>query len=172
MTAVLLVLLIAQPAAGRVRALVQHLAAQLSEADRLMAKDPEEAIRLLNALLDDPKGRELEARSPTVRATASRLSTPRPIQLRQGQAQAVVDDMTALLDRKRARFLAGRRAGGDVGFPRRTPRSAPSSASPRGSPEPRGLVPGAGAAPRPTRNWDSTTRSRPTAQRRRRSCAS
>ena len=77
MTAVLLhPLLLAEPAADESAHVVQKLAAQLGEAKRLMEADPEGAVRLLNALLDDPKAREpavavLRPSTPT----ASRLYT-------------------------------------------------------------------------------------------------
>src|ERR1700694_4505476 len=107
MTAVLLAMLIAQPAPDESSRVVQRLAAQLGEANRLMGEDPDGALRLLNALLDEPEARELEGRSPTVRAYREHALYSRgQVLVRQGHAQAVIDDMTALLNRKRARFLA------------------------------------------------------------------
>ena len=86
---------------------MQRLTAQLIEAHRLMAKDPEGAVRLLNAMLDDPKAHELADRSPIVQVYREEALYIRGrAQLRQGQAQTVADDMSVLLDRKRARFLS------------------------------------------------------------------
>jgi len=115
MTAFLLVLLIAQPAPDESARVVQHLAEQMGEVYRTMGADREGAIRLLNALLDDPKARELEGRNRSVRAYREQALCLRgQLQLLQGQApQAIADDMTALLDGKRARFLA--RVAGLVG---------------------------------------------------------
>src|SRR4051794_26398698 len=99
MTTILLVLLFAQPASDESLRIVHELAAQLGEANHLMQKDPEGAIRLLNALLDDPKARELEGRSPSVRAVREQaLYSRSQLQLAQGQTQVVIDEMTALLD--------------------------------------------------------------------------
>jgi hypothetical protein len=105
MTAVLLALLVAQPAPDETVPVVRNLAARLSKALTASEKDPDEAIRLLTAMIDDPKARELEARSPAVRAYREQaLYTRARLHLRQGGAQAVTDDMTALLDRHRALF--------------------------------------------------------------------
>jgi hypothetical protein len=103
MPAVLLALLIAPPPPDESAQIVQHLAVQLREATQHMADDPEKALRLLNALLDDPRARELEGRSPAIRTYREQaLYLRAQVQLRQGRAQAVADDMTALLERKRA----------------------------------------------------------------------
>ena len=56
MTAVLLALVLAQPAPDQSAHVVQNLSRQMTEAVRLMATDPDSAIRQLNALLDDPEG--------------------------------------------------------------------------------------------------------------------
>jgi Zn-dependent protease with chaperone function len=107
MTALLLALLVAQPAPDEASRAVEHLAAQLGEALRLGEEDPAGAVRLLSALLDDPETRELADHSPAVQGyRESALYLRARFQLRQGQAQAVADDMTALIDGKRARFLA------------------------------------------------------------------
>jgi Zn-dependent protease with chaperone function len=109
-----IILLIAQPEADESSRVVQKLTAQLGEALRIMDSDPEGSIRQLNALLDDPKARELEDRSPSVRAYREQVLYFRgQVQLRQGQAQAVADDMTAFLDRKRTRILS--RVAGLIG---------------------------------------------------------
>jgi Zn-dependent protease with chaperone function/tetratricopeptide (TPR) repeat protein len=106
MTAVLLALLVAQPAPDETARVVHHLMVQFAEVNRLMEEDPEGAIRLVNTLLDDPKARALE-RSSTIVANYREhaLFLRARLQLRQGQARSVADDMTALLDRKRVLFL-------------------------------------------------------------------
>jgi Zn-dependent protease with chaperone function len=107
MTAILLFLLLAQPGPDESTRVANRLSEQLVEAIRLMNDDPKEALRRLNALLDDPKSRQLEGRSPAIRAAREQVVYLRGrIQLQEGQAQAVADDMTALLDRKRAQFLS------------------------------------------------------------------
>jgi Zn-dependent protease with chaperone function/tetratricopeptide (TPR) repeat protein len=107
MTAILLILLVAQPAPDESSHVANKLTTQLVEAIRIMNDDPEEAVRRLNALLDDPKARELEGSSPSVRAIREQALYFRgQVQLRQGKAQAAADDMTDLLDRKRAQFLS------------------------------------------------------------------
>ncbi len=114
MTAFLLVLFIAQPAPDEPTRLVENLFARMGEAYRLMPNDPEAALRLLNGIIDDPEVRELEGRHLSVRACREQALYCRgQIQLRQGQAQAVADDMTTLLDGKKARFRA--RVAGLVG---------------------------------------------------------
>ncbi len=107
MTAVLLALLIAEPAPDETSRVVQRLAGQFGEAARLVDKDPEGAIRLLNTLLDDPKARALEPCSPAICAYREQALYLRGrLRLRLSLAQTVADEMTALLDRKRERFLA------------------------------------------------------------------
>ncbi len=127
MTAFLLLLLIAQPAPDESWRVVQQLARQLGEANRFIESDPEEAIRLVTALLDDPKGQELESSSPHVRFYREQALYFRArLHLKQGQAQVVVDDMTTLLDRKRVAF--GARLAGLVGsLASPLPHTAPGS---------------------------------------------
>jgi Zn-dependent protease with chaperone function/tetratricopeptide (TPR) repeat protein len=107
MTAILLSLLIAQPPPDEVSRTVKHLAAQLGEANRLTKDDPEGALHLLDALLGDPTARELAGRSRIVSAYREHALYSRgQLQLQQGQAQAVADEMTALLDAKKNLFLS------------------------------------------------------------------
>jgi hypothetical protein len=107
MTAVLLALVIAQPAPDESSRVVQDFSGQMGEAIRIMSTDPDGAIRQLNALLDDPKGRELEDRFPNVRAFREQALYFRELlQLQHGQAQSVADDMTTLLDHKREASLS------------------------------------------------------------------
>jgi Zn-dependent protease with chaperone function len=126
MTVILYILLVAQPAADESSRVAQRLAVQLSEAIRVAEDDPDEALRRLNALLDDPKSRELERRSPVIRFYREQALYFRGrVQLRLQQAQAVANDMSVLLDRKRARLfmrpaglvgaLASPRADGALG---------------------------------------------------------
>jgi Zn-dependent protease with chaperone function len=106
MTVVLLLQLVAQPAPDESH-IVQNLLTQLHEADRLSEDDPEGAVRLLNALLDDPRAREMEARSARIRTFREQaLYCRAQNQLQLGQAQAVANELTALLHRKRAWFLS------------------------------------------------------------------
>jgi Zn-dependent protease with chaperone function/predicted Zn-dependent protease len=113
-TTFLFILLIAQPVPDESTRVMQKLAAQLGEAIEFMEDEPEEAIRRLNALLDDPKGRELEGCAPGVRSFREQALYLRgQLQLQQGQAEIVADDMTALLDRKKAHALS--RVAGLVG---------------------------------------------------------
>jgi Zn-dependent protease with chaperone function/tetratricopeptide (TPR) repeat protein len=117
MKAILLLLLlaqVAQPDGDESTRVVQQLSAQINEAAQRMADKPDEAIRLLNALLDDPEARKLEAHSPMVRLVREdALYLRGEIQLEHGQAEVVADDMTALLESKRGRF--GARVAGLVG---------------------------------------------------------
>jgi Zn-dependent protease with chaperone function/tetratricopeptide (TPR) repeat protein len=106
MLAVLLSLVVAQPAPDEAR-VVQNLFRHMTAATRIMATDPDGAVRLLDALLNDPEARELDSRSPTIHSYREQAFFFRAgIQLRQGQAQTVADDMTELLDRKRATLLS------------------------------------------------------------------
>jgi Zn-dependent protease with chaperone function/tetratricopeptide (TPR) repeat protein len=119
MKAVLLALLLAQPANDDpARAVEREIVQRLGKANRLH-DDPDAALRELNALLDDPKSRQMEDRSPLVRAYREMaLASRARIHLERGNPQAVVEDMTALLDRKRLR-LAGRASAliGSLGAP-------------------------------------------------------
>ena len=157
MTAFLLALLLAQPAPDESSRVVLHLAEQLGEALRLGEDDPAGAVRLLDALLDELETRELADHSAVAHVYRDSASYYRGhFRLRQGQAQAVADDMTALLDGKRARFLA--RVAGLAGtlaspLPPAAPVPHASLAAvlnfpPRGSPEPHGLFAGTGIARR------------------------
>jgi Zn-dependent protease with chaperone function/tetratricopeptide (TPR) repeat protein len=113
MTAALLALLL-QPPPDEPAAVAGRLAGQLAAAFRLQATDPEGAARLLTALLDDPQGRALDGGAPAVRLYREQALYARArLRLRQGQAQTVAEEMTALLDRKRARASA--QAAGLVG---------------------------------------------------------
>ena len=58
MNAILLLLLLAQPQPDASAHVAQNLATKLGEAGRLMEDNPDEAVRLLNELLDDPQTRE------------------------------------------------------------------------------------------------------------------
>lgn len=68
MTAVLLALMIARPIPDESARVVGSYITRMKEAYLLLDKDPERAIRLVDELLDDPKAREWEGRSATVRA--------------------------------------------------------------------------------------------------------
>ncbi len=106
MLAVLLSLVVAQPAPDEAR-VVQNLFQQMTEATRIMTTDPNGAVRRLDALLNDPEARELDSRSPNIHMYREQALYFRAgIQLQQGQAQTVADDMTELLDQKRATLLA------------------------------------------------------------------
>jgi Zn-dependent protease with chaperone function/tetratricopeptide (TPR) repeat protein len=106
MSAVLVLLLLAQPEPDDCARLEQRLAAQFAEAVRLGENDPAGAIRLLNEILNDPQGREMEGRSYSVRTCREwALYNRSALRLRQGENQAVADAMTALLDRKNTILL-------------------------------------------------------------------
>jgi Zn-dependent protease with chaperone function len=107
MTAFLLVLVIAQPAEDEPPDLPQKVVTQMAEAYRIMVDDPAGALRLLNELIEDLELQERKGPSRWARAYREQALYCRgQIQLEQGQAQAVVDDMTALLEVKKVRFLA------------------------------------------------------------------
>src|SRR5579883_737361 len=98
MTAILLLQLIAQPAADDTSRLEETVSVQLGKVYELMEDDPDGALRLLNALLDDPKTREGACRSLSIRIFREQAVYCRAqIQLQQENAHAVVEDMTALL---------------------------------------------------------------------------
>jgi Zn-dependent protease with chaperone function len=107
MTAVLIFLVLARPEPAGPTGVEQRLLEQFSEAARLSETDVAGAIRLLDAMLDDPQGREMEGRSSSVRLYREQALVYRgQLQLQQGEPQAVVDDMTALLKSKNTTLLA------------------------------------------------------------------
>ncbi len=106
MLAVLLSLVVAQPAPDEAR-VGQNLFRQMTGATRIMTTDPNRAVRQLDALLNDPEARELDSRSPTIHTYREQAFYFRAgIQLQQGQAQTVADDMTEFLERKKATLLS------------------------------------------------------------------
>jgi Zn-dependent protease with chaperone function/tetratricopeptide (TPR) repeat protein len=106
MTSLLLALLLAQPEPDRQARLEQRFGTQLAEALRLGETDSAGAVRLLDAILDDPEGREMEGRSRSLRVLREQALYYRAsLRLQQGDAQAVADDMTALLDSKNTTLL-------------------------------------------------------------------
>ena len=167
MTAVLLALVFAQPAPDET-CVQQNLVSQLTEASRLMATDPQGAIRHLNAMLDDPEAQKLEEHSPTIHVYREQALYFRAgIQLSNGQAQTVADDMTELLDRKRVSLLA--QITGLMGTLASPLPDAPFAAAIR-LPKATALnrmedYQALGLRRKPTRNWDRSTRRWPTARR-------
>jgi Zn-dependent protease with chaperone function/tetratricopeptide (TPR) repeat protein len=105
MTAVLLAVCLAQlPPGGAFSPFEQEINNRLYAAILQMAKDPPGAVQALTALIDDPQVCEKEEGSPAVRSCRDQARYFRAsLLLQQGraQAQAVADDMTALINRER-----------------------------------------------------------------------
>jgi len=108
MTALLLCCLAQLPADDR--AVFDHqrrVTAAMVEASQHLQDDPARVVSQLTALLDDPEGQRLAARSPVLLLHRDQLVTLRAeARLKLGEAQAVADEMTAILDQKRAAYAA------------------------------------------------------------------
>ncbi|MGL4554919.1 MAG: hypothetical protein ACRC33_27445, partial [Gemmataceae bacterium] len=110
MAAVLLIMLAGPPTPdGRTPAEVaRDLAARFQQGLMSLEKDPTRAVAAFDALLDDPGFRKLGPGQPaTFLSTEQIVCWRAQARLRLGEARAVADEMTDLLDRKRA-VLAGR----------------------------------------------------------------
>ena len=132
-----------------------------------MATDPQGAIRHLNAMLDDPEAPEVGGTFtdyPCISRTGAYFRAG--IQLSNGQAQTVADDMTELLDRKRVSLLA--QITGLMGTLASPLPDAPFAAAirlPKATALNRMEDYQALGCAKPTRNWDRSTRRWPTARR-------
>jgi Zn-dependent protease with chaperone function/tetratricopeptide (TPR) repeat protein len=116
MTAVLLVLVLAQPGINRptLSPIEQAAGQRLIEASTLYRDNPEKALQLLSDLLADPRFQEAEATSPLVRSYRDSARYTRAYLLVQkGDAGTVVADMTEIIERERQHLIV--RAAGLVG---------------------------------------------------------
>jgi Zn-dependent protease with chaperone function/Flp pilus assembly protein TadD len=139
MIAICLLLVLAQPDPGEYTRFMLRFGGQLRAAAKLEQDNPDEAIRLLTALLKDLEIQEWEVEAPTVRAVREAALYHRAlIHLQQSHPQAAADDLTALLEDKKSGYsmrvagLVGRLAfpaDGSLGAALQFPPQAPLSRS-------------------------------------------
>lgn len=109
MTAVLLVVFLAAPVPDwwPEKAVVADLSARLRDISEALEESPDRALVLLDELLDDPGGRQLQGRSARVRALREQAIHLRgSLRIGSGQAAAVVAEMNDLLAARQSRYLA------------------------------------------------------------------